>query len=205
MTAWRPRSDPFGHGFCLIERKEQARVCYSTGGGASVDQSELLLTLAQIGMAFAGFAGLVSLLGRPDPRASTRLNEIRFRSMVELALTLAAFALLPFVPAEFGLPAAVSWRLSSSGYAVASAAFLGSSVVRNRRSMGRVLIAGRVTASLMLACAGLALALCLNAAGAFGGRESGVYCGALFFHFLGASFFFIRLLYGALAAGSPAD
>jgi hypothetical protein len=170
-----------------------------------VRQTELLLTTAQIGMALAGFVGLVTLLGRPAPRTDSRLNEIRFRSMVELSLTLAAFGLLPFVPTELGLVESVAWRVSSTVYAIACASFLLHSVRRNRRDMGRVLIAGGVTAVLMATCGALTLVLGLDAVGALPGLESGVYCGALFVHFLAAAFFFIRLLYGALPGGPPAD
>lgn len=168
-------------------------------------QTELLLTTAQIGMALAGFAGLVTLLGRPTPRADSRLNEIRFRSMIELSLTLAAFGLLPFVPTELGLVEAVAWRVSSAVYAIASASFLLHSFRRNRRDMGRVLIVGGVTGTLFAVCGTLTLVLGLDAAGVFPGLESGFYCGALFVHFLAAAFFFIRLLYGALPGGPPAD
>ena len=80
-----------------------------------MQRADLLLTTAQIGMALAGFAGLVTLLGHPNPRADGRLNEIRFRSMIELSLTLAAFGPLPFIPAEFDLPEPISWRISSTG------------------------------------------------------------------------------------------
>ena len=66
--------------------------------------------------------------------------------------------------------------------------------------MGRVLIAGGVTAVLLIVCAGEWLVLALNALGAFPGLESGVYFAALFLHFLAAAFFFIRLLYGAFPA-----
>jgi hypothetical protein len=167
----------------------------------SVQRADLLLTTAQIGMALAGFAGLVTLLSRPTPRADARLNEIRFRNMVELSLMLAAFGLLPFVPAEFGLAEPTSWRISSAAYAVVGAAFLLHSVRRNRRFVGRVLIVGKVTIALVAVCAGQALLLGLNALGAFRGFESGVYFGGLFIHFLGAAFFFIRLLYGAFPEG----
>jgi len=162
-----------------------------------VQQADLMLTTAQIGMALAGFAGLVTLLGRPAPRADARLNEIRFRSMMELSLTLAAFSLLPFIPAELGFSDSGSWRFASAFYAVAASLFLIHSVRRNRSMLGRVLIAGAVTAALLGVCVADALALSLDAAGAFPGRESGVYFAALFLHFLAAAFFFIRLLYGA--------
>ena len=163
-----------------------------------MQQADLMLTSAQIGMALAGFAGLVTLLRRPGARADARLNEIRFRSMIELSLALATFSLLPFIPAELHLSDAASWRIASGAYSLTALAFLWHSLRRNRRIMGRVLIAGGVTAALFVLCGGLFLALALDAFGAFPGIESGVYFAALFLHFLAAAFFFIRLLYGAL-------
>ena len=52
---------------------------------------------------------------------------------------------------------------------------------------------------LIALCLGVALALTLNAAGAFP-APAGVYFASLFTNFLGAAFFFIRLLYAALPA-----
>jgi hypothetical protein len=81
-------------------------------------QADLMLTTAQIGMALAGFAGLVTLLGRRGPGADARLNEIRFGSMMELSLTLTTFSLLPLIPAELGASEASSWRIASGLYAL---------------------------------------------------------------------------------------
>jgi hypothetical protein len=130
----------------------------------------------------------------------TTANEIRFRSMVELSLMLVAFSLLPFVPVE---PEAASWRVASAVYSLCALLFVVHSVRRNRASMGRVLIAGAVTTVLLATCMGQFFVLALNAFGAFSGAESGVYFAALFAHFLGASFFFIRLLYGAFPRENP--
>jgi hypothetical protein len=162
-----------------------------------VERSDLLLTTAQIGMALAGFAGLVTLLGRPSPKRDARLNAIRFRSMVELSLALAAFSLLPFLPAELGASESGAWRVASGFYAAVAIFFVSHSVVRNRRELGRILIYGGVTAALMALCVAVAVALALNATGAFR-VPAGVYFVALFANFLGAAFFFIRLLYAAL-------
>jgi hypothetical protein len=107
------------------------------------------------------------------------------------------------VPAEFGLAESTSWRISSAGYAIAGVAFLIHTVRRNRRFMGRVLIVGKVSFALIGVCTGQALVLGLNALGLFRGLESGVSFGGLFLHFPGASFFFIRLLYGAFPEGPP--
>ena len=168
-----------------------------------MQRADLLLTTAQIGMALAGFAGLITLLGHPDLRADRRLSEIRFRSMIELSLFLVGFCLLPFVPIGLGSSEATSWRASSAVYAIAALAFLVYSVRRNRRLMGRVLIVRGVTGVLLGACAALVLLLALNTVGAFEGVEPGVYFLALFIHFLGAAFFFIRLLYEAFPSVDP--
>ena len=166
-----------------------------------MQQSDLLLTTAQIGMALAGFASLVTLLGRAEPHADARLNEIRFRSMMELSLTLSVFALLPFIPIELRLTEADAWRVASGIYSIAALAFLLHSLRRNRGTMGRVLIAGGVTAALFAVCGALTVILALDASGSFHEREAGVYFTALFFHFLAAAFFFIRLLYGVFPRG----
>ncbi len=177
----------------------------SVGDGAGdVRQEELLLTTAQIGMALAGFAGLVTLLGRPSLRADPRLNEIRFRSMMELSVTLAAVALLPFVPSGLGLDEPAAWRVASAIYAFGALLFCVHSARRNVSLMGRLLIAGGVTAALFAICVGDTVALGANAAGAFPGAEGGVYFTALFFHFLATCFFFIRLLYGAFPSDDAA-
>ncbi|HVP27798.1 MAG TPA: hypothetical protein VMW35_01380 [Myxococcota bacterium] len=163
-----------------------------------MERADVLLTIAQIALALAGFSGLVTLLGRPSARGGEELNQIRFRSMVELSLLLAAFALFPFLPGPIGLDEPASWRLSSGVYAAASAVFAAHSVRRNRRRMGRVLVAGATTAILFVTLALQASLLGADAAGLLPGREPGAYLVALFVHFLGAAFFFIRLLYGAL-------
>jgi len=160
-------------------------------------QADLMLTTAQIGMALAGFAGLVTLLGRRGRRADPRLNEIRFRSMIELSITLTTFSLLPLIPFELGTDEASAWRVASAGYAAATLLFFVHSLRRNRALMGRVLIVGGVTAMLLVVCVVESTLLVLNAGGAFAPHESGVYFTALFLHFLAAAFFFIRLLYGA--------
>jgi hypothetical protein len=164
-------------------------------------QADLMLTTAQIGMALAGFAGLVTLLRRPGALADVRLNEIRFRSMIELSLTLTGFSLLPFIPTELGFSEASSWRFASAFYALAALVFFVHSLRRNRTMMGKSLIAGRVTAVLLIVCMIECVVLALNAGGVFSHVESGVYFAALFLHFLAAAFFFIRLLYGAFPRG----
>lgn len=123
--------------------------------------------------------------------------------MMELGVALTTFSLLPFVPIELALSEPTAWRIASAIYSFAALGFMLRSVRRNRATMGRVLLAGGVTAALPAVCAAVWLGLLLAAFGAFPGRESGVYFAALFLHFLAAAFFFIRLLYGAIPRAQP--
>lgn len=72
--------------------------------------SELLLTFAEIGVAFAGFASLISLLGA----ASEVIDVSRLLGMVRTSLFATAFALFPFVPSALGVSEASVWRISGA-------------------------------------------------------------------------------------------
>jgi len=108
--------------------------------------ADLLLTTAQIGMALAGFAGLVTLLGHANVSGNARLNEVGFRSMMELSVTLAIFALLPLVPHGLCVQPLGAYRIASAIYAAGVVTFLVRSARRNRALIGRVLIQGGVSA-----------------------------------------------------------
>jgi hypothetical protein len=68
-----------------------------------VERADLLLTTAEIAIAFAGFASIVSVLGRGRSSDDSRLDALRLRAMLESALTVVVFALAPFIPNAFGL------------------------------------------------------------------------------------------------------
>lgn len=70
--------------------------------------AEVLLTFAEVGVAFAGFASLISLLGR----SSEFIDASRLLGMVRTSLLVTAFSLVPFIPDALGSVAASPWRLS---------------------------------------------------------------------------------------------
>ena len=76
--------------------------------------SDLLLTFAEIAVAFAGFASLISLLGQ----SSEVLDSSRLLGMVRTSLLVTAFSLLPFVPAALGSSPLAAWRLSGAVFFV---------------------------------------------------------------------------------------
>lgn len=78
---------------------------------------DLLLTLAEVAVAFAGFASLVSVLGRRRARDEPHINSIRMRAMVLYSLIVIAFSLLPFVLHRWEVGEPAIWRGLSAPFA----------------------------------------------------------------------------------------
>ena len=79
-----------------------------------MEHSEILLTIAEVGVALAGFASLISVLGRSE----NLLDFTRLLGLVRTSLSAAGFALLPFVPHAFGLLEPAALRLSAAIFVV---------------------------------------------------------------------------------------
>jgi hypothetical protein len=87
-----------------------------------LEHRDTLLTIAELAVALAGFASLVSVIGgrvNDAPRISASL---RLRAMLEIALRNAAFALLPLPFLQFAPSDPSVWRVSSGVYVAATAA-----------------------------------------------------------------------------------
>jgi len=68
-----------------------------------MDESELLLTVAEISVAFAGFASIASIFGRRSGHDDARVDSGRLLNMLTTSLTVTGLALLPFVFILMGL------------------------------------------------------------------------------------------------------
>jgi hypothetical protein len=98
-----------------------------------VKDADLLLTIAEVAVAFAGFASLVSVLGRRYSRDDPRLDGLRLRGMLLSSLIVVAFALFPFLPMRFGVTDAEVWRISSGTYFATNALLVLPFARRTRR------------------------------------------------------------------------
>ncbi len=74
---------------------------------------DILLTTAEVAVAFAGFASLVTILGRRSSQVDPRIIALRFRGMLTNSLLVVAFSMIPLVLFRYGLSESVVWRLSS--------------------------------------------------------------------------------------------
>lgn len=87
-------------------------------------ESELLLTLAEVAVAFAGFASLVSILGQRSSVDHALVLGARMRAMLLSSLLVTAFALLPAVIAWYGPTPRSTWFISSLLFLVVVVAYL---------------------------------------------------------------------------------
>ncbi|HET9949994.1 MAG TPA: hypothetical protein VFQ22_13815 [Longimicrobiales bacterium] len=86
-------------------------------------ESDVLLTIAEVATAFAGFASLVGILGRGGSAADPRILSLRMRAMLLTSLIVVGFALLPVLLALYGADARPDWVLSSAALAAVNLAY----------------------------------------------------------------------------------
>ena len=80
----------------------------------ALNESDLLLVIAQLSVAFAGFASLASALSDRQVRDETHVDAGRFINMLIVSLCTAMLALVPFIPTLFGFSENLVWRSSAA-------------------------------------------------------------------------------------------
>lgn len=78
-----------------------------------LNETDTLLTVAEVAVAFAGFASLVSILGRGTSDADPRVLSLRMRAMLISSLLVVGFSLVPVILHSYGAGPSMSWRASS--------------------------------------------------------------------------------------------
>jgi hypothetical protein len=79
-----------------------------------MEGSDVLIVIAEVSVAFAGFAGIVAVFRQRDLEEWALLDAARFRFMVEFSLTTILFALLPFVFHYLGASPTATWSACSA-------------------------------------------------------------------------------------------
>jgi hypothetical protein len=83
-----------------------------------VEHGDTLLTIAEIAIALAGFASLISVIGRRPSDTARATSSLRLRLMLEVSFRNAAFALLPLPFVEIAPSDPMLWRIFSGLYLV---------------------------------------------------------------------------------------
>ena len=92
------------------------RIPARSGRHESVEHRDTLLTIAELAVALAGFASLISVIARRQDDASRAGDSIRLQLMLEVAFRNAAFALLPLLFLQLVPSDPIVWRISSGLY-----------------------------------------------------------------------------------------
>lgn len=92
--------------------------------------NDTLLTIAELAVALAGFASLVSVLGQRQDKGSRALDSFRLQAMLEMALRNAAFALIPLPFLQTGASDPTIWRILSGVYLLAMVSHAGFQIYR---------------------------------------------------------------------------
>jgi hypothetical protein len=137
---------------------------------------DILLTTAEVAVAFAGFASLVTILGRRSAQVDPRIIELRFRGMLTNSLLVIAFSLIPLVLFRYGLREMVVWRLSSTLLALAGGINFLALFLRGRPLFTEGVPISAVRRAVTFGLIGLAeVVLVLNASGVTEPIASAVY------------------------------
>ena len=98
-----------------------------------MDPTDILLTIVEISVALAGFASLVTVIGRRENDEGWKRSTAKLRLMLESTLRVAAIALvaIPFIQQ---VPGPLTWRLLSGLHIASAALHLAYSLRRHGQS-----------------------------------------------------------------------
>jgi hypothetical protein len=80
--------------------------------------ADALLTTAEVGVAFAGFASVVTVFQRREDGDWSPPDVIRFQLMIATSLSAVLFAMLPFAFSFLGVEEAALWATCSALFAI---------------------------------------------------------------------------------------
>jgi hypothetical protein len=164
-----------------------------------VPLTDTLHLIAELAVAFAGFASLGSIIGSRRGRDAPEIDATRIRGMLEASLLVAAFSLVPILGHEAGLSIAVSWQSSSCLFSVVAASIM---ALHTRRAYAfasfQMSLSWRASAfALWLVALGALLATAVGAV-----QKAGFgYALGLFALLVYAGLLFIRLVVSLLEGG----
>ena len=165
--------------------------------------NETLLTIAEVSVGFAGFASIVTVLGKRSG-AEALQDSLRIRIMLVYSLSVAFLCFLPAILRAYAVPEATVWRLSSAVLA-GTALLLFFTIIQPRagavvRSLPYTRLYKALGLSLSLAPA---LACGLAAAGVGSQLASATYLLSLALLLLVAAMVFVRLVLSFMDQSDP--
>lgn len=164
-----------------------------------MEYSEVLLTLTEVSVAFAGFSGVVAVFGRLDVTEWSVGDRYRFYSLVETSLAAAFLSLLPIGLDAVRLSPGFVWKSAS----ILSVVYVATSYVTHifgYRSVPAASRSGAAWADVYAAAIVDVVIVGLNIYNVTVLGEPGLFLLGLILLVGQAGFFFARLLFQAVGA-----
>ena len=159
------------------------------GSGVRVDFSGTLESLAEVGIAITGFAGLVAVIGHRSSQPWTSEDRGNLRALLLWSLGAVFLAYVPIVLSSLGDALRDPWRVSNGVFA-AFHAYVFYETFRVTREPNRPRAMNRFEKSLVVTGIAILAGEILAAAGALGSRAASMYLFAvLWFLFLAVTRF----------------
>jgi hypothetical protein len=158
------------------------------------DDADTLLTIAEIAATFAGFAALVSALGRRATSGRALHDLLRLRLVIATSLIVVVAALVPSALARFDLPEDAVWRIAAFVFVALTAIEIVSFVMSYRTVREEFppdLLATGVAIVLQIVAQAALLTILVDAAVAY---HDALYVTALVAMLCTAAFVFMRLV-----------
>lgn len=173
-----------------------------------MDAESILEAIAEIGVALAGFAGIVGALAGGKLRPADPELWLPFWVMISGGISLVVAALFPFLPYHLGAPDRVSWAASSAVVTVLTACNLAVFTPRFERARRAGFLAGTLAFNVLLYLLSFFLLVSqgLNALGVGLPQSAGGFLIGLYLMVLISALNFVFLLYvlGRPRRGPPA-
>jgi hypothetical protein len=167
-----------------------------------LENTDTLLSMAEIAAAFAGFAALVSVIRRSSGQQADAAHDLlRLRLVISSSVTGVAAALIPVGLAGYGLDAGLTWRLAALIFLIFDNGIIVSFIrsyqpVRGTFSPDRLAVTLVSSLEVMEQVSLVAVVLGL----AFG-NPSALYVTALIANICQAGFIFVRFVGSAFRHG----
>jgi dipeptide/tripeptide permease len=169
----------------------------------NLSESELLLTTAELSVAFAGFASLAGILGRRMSRDDPRVDSGRLINMLTISLGATAIALAPLLPMLFGWSQGMVWRLSGT-FGLLLYGAIAPGLVRRARQMRQFEGYNPVSNAINFTLAGISVAALLCCIiGLPPANPFATYYGALLALLAQSAILFFRVIASLLRPNAP--
>jgi hypothetical protein len=156
--------------------------------------ADFMFTVAEVAVALAGFAGLVSIVSQRLDGRNVDLGSHRLRLMLLYSLTVTGFSLVPYLLLRAGVAEVSSWRLCSAAFFMVWLAIFAPAFPRATSFAHGAPLTLRLWAYVGIAVSVVGLTvLALNTLGVFGSRAGVAYMTALLILLFGAARLFFRL------------